>query len=228
MVKKCPYCNAGFSLDGIDCDYSFPKFHRTNPMYPRARPDGQKSMGILSHYCPECKQPIMWLYTFEIDTQEDSRTAEEVPLEYELLFPKFPTPRLCDGLPEKYQREYNEAFLTINISPKASAALSRRCLQMVIHNEERISKRNLDEEIKALFALNKIPKYLVDDLDYIRKIGNFAAHPKKSDNTGEIVETEPGEAEWSLRILEELLLFYFESLKKSAERKKDFEEKYGV
>jgi hypothetical protein len=33
-------------------------------------------------------------------------------------------------------------------------------------------------------------------LDAIRTIGNFAAHPIKSTSSGEIVDVEPGEAEW--------------------------------
>ena len=40
-------------------------------------------------------------------------------------------------------------------------------------------------------------------------IGNFAAHPIKSNSTGEIVEVEIGEAEWLLDVLELLFDFYF-------------------
>ncbi|MGA9972020.1 MAG: hypothetical protein WA757_14400 [Candidatus Acidiferrales bacterium] len=41
-------------------------------------------------------------------------------------------------------------------------------------------------------------------------IGNFAAHPIKSKQTGEIVAVEPGEAEWNLDVLESLFDFYFQ------------------
>lgn len=43
----------------------------------------------------------------------------------------------------------------------------------------------------------------------IRMIGNFAAHPMTSTNTGEVVDVEPGEAEFLLSVLEELLDYYF-------------------
>ena len=46
-------------------------------------------------------------------------------------------------------------------------------------------------------------------IDAVRNIGNFAAHPIKDTNTGEIVEVEPGEAEWLLDVLEGLFDFYF-------------------
>ncbi len=39
--------------------------------------------------------------------------------------------------------------------------------------------------------------------------GNFAAHPMKSQLTGLILDVEPGEAEWTLDVLEELFDFYF-------------------
>ena len=226
-MQNCPYCNAGFSLDGISCDYSFPKFEKFNPMGMIKRPEGQKNMGILSHYCPECRKPIMWLYTFDKEVDDNKRIAHESIIEYELLYPKFKNPNLCENIPIVCKNEYNEAFLILKNSPKASAALSRRCLQMIIRNEENIKKRTLDEEIKALIELNKLPKYLADNLDYIRRIGNFAAHPNKSSNTAEIIDIEPGEAEWSLKLLEEVMLFYFKDLKENEQKRKEFEEKYG-
>jgi hypothetical protein len=43
----------------------------------------------------------------------------------------------------------------------------------------------------------------------VRLIGNFAAHPIKSKSSGEIVDVEPGEAEWNLDVLESMFDFYF-------------------
>jgi len=48
-----------------------------------------------------------------------------------------------------------------------------------------------------------------DALHHIRIIGNFAAHPEKTVNTGAIVDVEPGEAEWTLDVLESLFDFNF-------------------
>ena len=46
-------------------------------------------------------------------------------------------------------------------------------------------------------------------LDQVRVIGNFSAHPLKDTNSGEIVDVEPGEAEWNLDVLDELFDFYY-------------------
>jgi hypothetical protein len=50
---------------------------------------------------------------------------------------------------------------------------------------------------------------LAGSIDAVRNIGNFAAHPMKSEHTGEILDVEPGEAEWNLEVLESLFDFYF-------------------
>ena len=46
-------------------------------------------------------------------------------------------------------------------------------------------------------------------VDAIRNIGNFAAHPLKDMTTGIIANVEPGEAEWSLDVLEALFDFVY-------------------
>jgi hypothetical protein len=48
-----------------------------------------------------------------------------------------------------------------------------------------------------------------DDIDAIRHVGNFAAHPIKSTNSPEIIDVEPGEAEWLLDVLVQLFDHYF-------------------
>jgi len=46
-------------------------------------------------------------------------------------------------------------------------------------------------------------------VDAVRNVGNFAAHPTKSKQTGEIIEVEEGEAELNLDVIEALFDFYF-------------------
>jgi hypothetical protein len=43
----------------------------------------------------------------------------------------------------------------------------------------------------------------------VRNTGNFAAHPIKSKSSSEIVDVEPGEAEWNLDVIEALFDFFF-------------------
>lgn len=112
-------------------------------------------------------------------------------------------------VPDKYGEDYNEAVLVLQDSPKASAALSRRCLQLLLREAGGIKPASLAKEIQEVIDSNQLPSHLTDSIDAIRNIGNFAAHPSKSESTGEIVPVEPGEAEWLLDVLEMLFDFYF-------------------
>ena len=112
-------------------------------------------------------------------------------------------------IPREFARDYAEACLVLADSEKASAALSRRCLQHLLRGKAGITEANLAGEIQQVLDSKQLPTHLADDLDAVRNIGNFAAHPLKSTSTGEIVEVEPQEAEWSLNVLQQLFDFYF-------------------
>lgn len=64
-------------------------------------------------------------------------------------------------------------------------------------------------EIQQILDEGKLPTHLLESLDAIRNIGNFAAHPIKSESTGEVIDVESGEAEWNLDVLEALFDYYF-------------------
>ena len=68
---------------------------------------------------------------------------------------------------------------------------------------------NLYNEIQEVLDSNSLPSDIADSIDLIRNIGNFAAHPTKSESSGQIVPVEPGEAEWCLDVIEMLYDFYF-------------------
>jgi len=118
--------------------------------------------------------------------------------------------RSCPGeVPKALAKDFQEACGVLGRSPNASGALSRRCLQHLLREHAGVKQGNLDSEIQQVLDSSKLPSDLAGALDAVRVIGNFAAHPIKSTSTGEIVDVEPGEAEWNLDTLEELFDFYF-------------------
>ena len=126
-----------------------------------------------------------------------------------IFHPKVGTRYVAPEVPKEFAEDFTEACLVLADSPKASAALSRRCLQNLIHNIEKIKERDLNQEIQKLLDSNKLPSEIASALDSIRIIGNFAAHPIKFQHSGEIADVEAGEAEWSLETVEALFDFYF-------------------
>jgi hypothetical protein len=67
----------------------------------------------------------------------------------------------------------------LNISAKASAALSRRLLQTLLKQEFKIKRQSLAQEIEDFINLKGVPSHLSGAVDAVRNIGNFAAHPIK-------------------------------------------------
>ena len=142
-----------------------------------------------------------------------------------MLYPK-QTNRAFDltDVPKDIAEDYQEACLVISDSPKASAALSRRCLQSILRNEG-FSDKSLFKEIQNAIDSNKLPSHISDSLDAVRNIGNFAAHPLKDTSTGEILPVEAGEAEWNLETLEALFDFFYVQPAKTQRRKDALNEK---
>lgn len=121
-------------------------------------------------------------------------------------------------VPVDLAEDYNEASAVLGISAKASAALSRRCLQNLLRQNGYV-QRDLVDAIAALINSRTLSSLLADSLNAIRHIGNFAAHPVKNKNTGEIVPVEPHEAEWNLELLDGLFEFFYVRPAKEAQKR---------
>jgi hypothetical protein len=130
-----------------------------------------------------------------------------------------PKRRISDEVPKSFRNDHAEALAVLPRSEKASAALSRRCLQQLLREHAGVKPGDLAKEIQEVLDTNQLPSYLADDLDAVRNIGNFAAHPMKSKSTGEIVQVETGEAKWLLDVLEGLFDFYFVQTARARERR---------
>lgn len=169
--------------------------------------------------CPSCKKIIIELGKLPTGYRM---------WDYSLVRPKgISRAPLSPNIPQEFTNDYKEACLVFSDSPKASAALSRRCLQNLLKEKANTTKKDLSEQIEEVLNSNSLPPYLSENLDAVRNIGNFAAHPIKSKSTGEIVDVEPGEAEWNLDILESLFDFYFIQKQKIQEKRDALNKKLG-
>jgi hypothetical protein len=131
-----------------------------------------------------------------------------IPLaDEELVYPQPAPVAVPKHVPEPFAGDLREASLVLAVSPKASAALSRRILQALLVEKGGARKRDLVEQIEEVKPT--LPPYIVRTVDAVRVLGNFAAHPTKDKSTGEIVEVELGEAELTMQTVAELMRFYF-------------------
>lgn len=218
---QCPYCGVRFSIEGVNAYHTSLNFS-SSLAYAVGLDIGSedKHFTVSAHKCPECREQVIWLNRLEGDSVGDREVAETT-----LVFPRFRIALLPPEVSSDFAEEYREARNTLDLSPKASAALSRRALQRLIREKEGIKARTLFMEIEQLLELNKLPTYLAQDLDSIRNIGNFAAHATEDQVTGEIIPVDSGEAEWTLSVLEALLRFYFVDLEESVARRAALNEK---
>jgi hypothetical protein len=166
--------------------------------------------------------------TYEAYEEFHSWEEDEIRiLSQEILLPKISSfsRQVAKEVPELYKNDFLEACNVLPISPKSSAAISRRLLQNILREHFKIVRPDLFHEIDEFIKTQNAPSLLNKEIDAIRKIGNFAAHPLKSTSTGLIVDVEPGEAEWLIEVLEDLFDFAFVKPKESEEKLKRLDAK---
>ncbi len=171
--------------------------------------DDSEGLWFLEKYqCPKCNKFILFLINAEA-IHGTTNTPKNV--KRRIMFRPLGINRapISGDVPTILSEDYTEACLVLPYSPKASAALSRRCLQYLLREYAKVKPGDLTDEIQQVIDSKALPTHISQAVDAIRNIGNFAAHPMKSKSTGEIVPVEPLEAEWNLDVLESLFDFYF-------------------
>jgi len=190
---KCPHCQ------------TVVKFEPPKSKSPYERVDAVKEkLNIWKVQCPECLKLIVTIEKLEYDIGIEQWYVISEQIVWPLSSGRPPAP---ENVPSHLADDYNEAALVLLFSPKASAALSRRCLQTLLKEAGKTKAINLSNQIDEV--LSSLPAYIAENLDVVRNIGNFAAHEQKSKNTNAILDVEPGEAEWNLDVLDSLFDFYY-------------------
>lgn len=185
---KCPHCGINFHENwyhGVFAHHG----NRTEWNYKTAR-------------CPNCKK-----LTILVDKDGDIDAARMVvPIANSRGL-------ISKSVPKDIAKDFDEACNVLPISAKASAALSRRCLQNILNNFG-YAARDLAKQIDGLLneadARKAVPLNLHQTIDAIRNFGNFSAHPIDEKTTLQVIDVEPEEAEWCLEILEEMFEHFYE------------------
>ena len=210
----CPHCSIGVN-------YSWANF---GPLETNVLPGSEGTM-IVYAICPECSELVILKQYGNLRTTSNFGWVMNNVQSEIMLFPTGEFKSFDGFVDQKYLDDYNEALKVKVLSPKSSAALTRRLLQLILQDVFKIKKRNLSSEIEEFINTSGIPSHLTDAVDAIRHIGNFAAHPKKDKDSGEIVDVEPGEADWNLEVIEQLFDFAFVQPKKLEQKRKELQEK---
>ncbi|WWT74244.1 DUF4145 domain-containing protein [Lautropia mirabilis] len=137
------------------------------------------------------------------------------------LIPESKAKTWPDYIPKSIREDYSEACLICELSPKASATLSRRCLQGIIRNVWGVKAGNLIDEIKQIEE--KISPEALYEINLIRKTGNIGAHMEKDASL--VIDIDPDEARLLIELIESLIKEWYIDKHERKKRAAALEEK---
>lgn len=229
----CPYCRRPQTVTSSNFSEGSLTFNTVESS--RGHLGVRVSVTVCSN--PECVAPVVSASICQATKYPSSISINPnvPPLFLKTLWPESSSRPQPEFIPQAIRDDYYEACIIRDSSPKASATLSRRCIQGMIRDFTGISKGTLAEEIKELHrrvvdgaAPKGVSEESVEAIDHVRSIGNIGAHMERDINL--IVSIEPNEAQILLDLIESLFDEWyverykreqrFASVKKIAEQKK--------
>ena len=106
---------------------------------------------------------------------DQGTTWQQIPFAGRRACPRSAVPRTPRGstrpipavVPPPYKDDFAEACMVLNDSPKASAALSRRCLQAILRDIAKTKSKNLADQIDEVIGSGSVPPHIQGELDAI-------------------------------------------------------------
>lgn len=190
--------------------------------------DAATNWNLMVWTCPACNRAFVTIARMAFTGGPKAREASFESQDEMIVWPRSSSrPPVPPDVPEEYASLAQEAGLILADSPRASAALSRRCLQQMLREKAGAPPSELYHEIEWAVTNAGLPSHATESLHELRVIGNMAAHPNKSTATGDYLEVEPGEADWTLDVLDALFDHYFVGPARTASRKAALNAKLG-
>jgi len=204
----CPFCNRGATITESSLHTSMTKMHIKN---------AQGEVALLSWFvvCPNanCKRFSLRVALHKDKwTQGSWQVAEEIS--HWQLIPSSKAMSFPDYIPKAVLDDYNEACQIVDLSPKASATLSRRCMQGILRDFWSVKPGRLVDEIGQV--RDKVEPLTWDAIEAVREIGNIGAHMEKEIDL--IVDVEPHEAQLLIGLIETLIKDWYISREERRKR----------
>lgn len=212
MNFTCPYCKQVTTI--------------TTPNYSNVSSQIETNLSDLSKVrlrhiaiaCPnvDCKKLSLSVKITKSVFNNGSYIDREIYHEWQLLPASSAKPQPT-YIPDAIVKDYYEACSILKLSPKASATLSRRCLQGIARDFWDIpsTKRgNLGAELSII--KDKIDPDTWDGIEAIRSVGDVGAHMEKDVNF--VVDVEDDEAELLINLIEMLFEDWYVARHKLQER----------
>ena len=194
----CPYCGHAQTITGSTYENRNVIIGNKQSRY------GKLAVQIQTIVCSnqDCQEITFKLKLYPVQMTSDGRSIlTDKPLHSWQLLPESEARPQPECIPEPIRRDYREACLIRNLSPNASAAMSRRCLQGMVRGFWSIKgKNNLWQEIEAI--KDKVEPKVWEAIHAVRDLGNIGAHMRKE--TDRLLDVEPEEAQSLIGLIEML------------------------
>lgn len=208
----CPYCGRPTTITEPHYYSGFRFLHLEDSKF------GKVGFSYAGISCPNqtCKE-----LSFTVSLQKakyrhelSNYVGRDVLFKWPLLPESFAKPQ-PDYIPKTICDDYYEACRIRDLSPKASATLSRRCLQgMIRHFWEVRDQPTLAKEIDAIE--DKVDQPTWQAIDGVRQVGNIGAHMEKDVDL--IIDVDPEEAQMLISLIELLFANWYIAKHDSDER----------
>ena len=201
----CPFCQRHQTISQQKL------YHAGHTVDVGENKHGRFGIRVLAIGCsnPSCKEVELKITTGTNRRCEGGYFDLKAPISSHRLWPESSHKPQPDFIPAPILQDYFEASRIRDLSPKASATLSRRCIQGMIRDFCKISKNRLLDETTELSkrlesgtAPAGVNSESVEAIDHVRSIGNIGAHMEKDIDV--IVDVDPGEAQALLDLIEML------------------------
>ncbi|EKN4012740.1 TPA: DUF4145 domain-containing protein [Yersinia enterocolitica] len=191
----CPFCGQMATKKAIESSYETHTFDKTNKY-------GAVQLRSDFIACPneECQEITLSIRLSKVVMGSVGYRVTGVMDSWNIL-PSASVKVFPDYVPKAIIDNYVEAAKIRTLSPKASATLSRRCLQGMIRHFWGVKSGRLVDEITAI--KEKVSHDTWEAIDAVRSIGNIGAHMEKDIDL--IVDVEPEEAELLIQLIETLI-----------------------
>lgn len=165
--------------------------------------------------CPnqQCLEAIVKVVRSEIDRIHISmRTGghdDQISDKKEwIAVPKTTIPSVNSLVPERYARDYREAWTIVSDSHRMSAVLARRILADLLKEYARLAGNRLTKDVDTFIADTHHPISLRQKLHHLREMGDFGAHTQEDESSGAIIDIDSEEAVWTLQVVEDLFEYF--------------------
>lgn len=189
---SCPHCGTVIEQTDSNTQIHQVEFSLSDPAAKSRVRIINCALKVVYRYCPLCEK-------YAVRISNDNHYSGIPPFSFSQ--PPVTGFNVPEYIPDSIKSDYYEANAIVDLSPKASATLARRCLQGMIRDFWGITEKTLFKEIEALES--KIPADQWSVINGLRRLGNIGAHMESDVNT--IVDIDTDEARKLLKLIE--LLF---------------------